>query len=790
MFLRTLSNFALMVTALVACSNTDLAPGAPGAPSTWSYAGKTGIGTSYEAYNTNGYGDDALTGKVSKVWFSIAQGILTETMYGLIHEAQIKELQFLIKGEGFLDTEKDDTISTISYLYKDAKGRPLSLAYKVVNRDKEGKYEIEKHIFTDPDANTLFMRVIFRPFDGAITPYLYLNPHVGNTGSGDRARATTSTLYAADGDTHLAVKSNGTFIKTSVGFVSASDGFTDLADNGVMDWEYVSTGKKRGNVALTAELATFAQSEITYDFTIGFGNSAETSEAAAEGTLRKGYKAVLAHYNGEGDRVGWQDYLAKLSALPAMTAATTDDGKLLYVSALVLKAQEDKSHAGALIASLSNPWGETVSAEEAATGYKAVWPRDFYQCAMALLALGDTDTPLKAFEYLKRVQVTKNTLGNKGVTGWFLQKTHVDGTLEWISVQLDQTAMPIMLGWKLHQAGILSDEALKLAYEHMLKPAAEFLSLGGAVDLDWNKTTILPPLTQQERWEEQRGYSPSTTAAIIAGLVTASDIALRVGDPEGAARFLKIADAYEAKIETFMFTTEGPYKDGDNNGNYFIRITQNDDPNDEGEVRASNGRAPMKEQQILDAGFLELVRYGVRAADHQAILDSLPELDDQAREDALRVKYDFKFEGSSGVFPGWRRYGNDGYGEDANDGSNYGKMTSGQRGRVWPFFTGERGHYELARALRAGEATAEKVTAIRNMYVTAMEHFANEGLMLPEQVWDGIGKNSLNNYIKGEGTNSATPLAWTHAEYVKLVRSLADKVVWDNYFVVSERYAK
>ena len=150
-----------------------------------------------------------------------------------------------------------------------------------------------------------------------------------------------------------------------------------------------------------------------------------------------------------------------------MIEQTADNGKLLYTSAMVLKAQEDKTHAGALIASLSNPWGETVSAKEGSTGYKAVWVRDFYQVAMAFMALGDTATAKTAFEYLEKVQVNRKTPGNKGDTGWFLQKTHVDGELEWVGVQLDQTAMPIMLAWKLHKANVLSDEELKSWYGKM-----------------------------------------------------------------------------------------------------------------------------------------------------------------------------------------------------------------------------------------------------------------------------------------------------------------------------------
>ena len=151
-----------------------------------------------------------------------------------------------------------------------------------------------------------------------------------------------------------------------------------------------------------------------------------------------------------------------------------DKGKLLYTSAMVLKAQEDKTHAGALIASLSNPWGDVKSAEQSQTGYKAVWPRDFYQVAMAMLALGDEQSPKVAFEYLTKVQVSDNTPGYVGAPGWFLQKPMSTGTLEWVGIQLDQTAMPIMLGWRLWQQGLLSETELKTWYSRMLKPAADF----------------------------------------------------------------------------------------------------------------------------------------------------------------------------------------------------------------------------------------------------------------------------------------------------------------------------
>ncbi len=790
--------FLLLSTSLIllhACgyktTNTteqrQVAFGAPGQEPVWAYAGKLGIGSSYEAYYQGKYSDSSpQTGTVSKVWFSLAEGGLTEVMYGLIHQAQLKDMQIIVAGEGFVDNDQSDMSSKIEYLAQDAKGRPLAPAYRIINRDKDGKYQLEKHYFTDPSTQTLFVRVTIQATEN-VAVYAVLNPHINNDGWGDRAWVNSRGLHSEDQSTFLTFTGSRPFLASSVGFSGESGGIADLAD-GTLDWQFGSTGEQRGNVILTAKIFEVGPGERKQnDLVLAFGESENASVQAATQTLEKGYNSVLSEYVGSGETLGWRDYLASLSGLPALQNSATDGGALANASALVLKVQEDKTHAGALIASLSNPWGDTVSAKEGATGYKAVWPRDFYQCAMALLALGDTHTPKVAFEYLKQVQVNDSTPGNKGDGGWFLQKTQVDGVPEWVAVQMDQTAMPIMLGWQLWQQGVLDTAAIQYWYQQMLKPAADFLVAGGKLDLGWAEPTLQPPYTQQERWEEQSGYSPSSMAAIVAGLVVAADIANSIADTASADRYLAAADDYSARIESLTFTNRGNFGDGE----YYLRIAPEGNPNAPKPLADRNGRGPLNTLDILDGGFLELVRYGVRPANSSAIVKSLAVLDDQGLPDSLRVKYEFSFDGEPGRFPGWRRYGNDGYGEDWKTGKNYGAsgsdggegggMSPHQRGRVWPFFTGERAHYELA----AGTSIEE----LRARYVRALELFANEGLMLPEQVWDGVGINPANRFQVGEGTNGATPLAWTHAEYVKLLRSIADKKVWDYYPVVGERYS-
>lgn len=752
---------------------------------TWASAAKTAVGASYEAYVDGQYADGGPTGPVSRVWFSVADGVLTETMYGLIHEAQIKRLRIAVMTAEGLFVEGPEALTRTEYLYTSSDGRPLSPAYRIVTTDPAGQVEITKHLFTDPDRDSLFLRITVRALtDNPVTPHLLLESAVGNTGTGDTGSATLQALTAEEGAVALALVGAEPFSFAAAGVVGVNDGLMDLED-GVLSDRRDRVSPSAGGVMLSAALPP-VEGEATFDFALGFGADTAAATGTAEASLAEGHDVLLARFNGEGQAVGWEDYLASLPDLQRVAAESTDGGRLAFVSALMLKVQEDRTHAGALIASLSNPWGESAPAIRPATGYKAVWPRDFYQVAMAFAALGDRETALAAYRYLPTVQVGLSTPGNAGDGGWFLQKSEVDGTPEWVAVQFDQTAMPIMLAWQLWQRRWLSEAEIAQSYDTMLRPAAAFLVNGGQTNINWNAEQVIPPRTQQERWEEQAGLSPSTTAAMIAGLVSAAEIASHLGRAEEAGVYLAAADRFHRMLRDRMVTTAGVHGDG----RYFLRINTDDDPNNDSRVESRNGQEAVAEDVMMDAGFLELVRYGVMRADDPDVLGSLPELDDETLPDLTRVRYSFRYPGDQAVYPGWRRYGVDGYGERTTDGSGYGAggtMDAAQRGRVWPLLTGERGHHALALALLEGSPSADDLDRVRTTYVTAMERFANEGLLLPEQVWDGVGVGV--NLTMGEGTNSATPLAWSHAEYLKLLRSLADRAVWDRYPAVAARYA-
>eukprot|EP01037_Dinobryon_pediforme_P018267 gene18266-18528_t len=456
-------NFVLMVAglaSLASIASAATAPGAPGKEAFWAYAGKTGIGTAYEPYVTGEDGELRAAGR-SKVWFSVADGMLTETMFGLIHEAQIKTARVAVQTSSGLVVDGENTTARTAYLQTDRAGRPLAPAYRLITRDKKGAVEIEKRIFTDPDRNALVMRVTVRPLKGAVTPYLLVEPHMGNAASGNRGEATRNALSAHAGGDVLTVRPSRPFSVASVGFLGVSDGLTRLRAGHGLAPTYSSTGEAGGAILLTGQLGRASARARTFNIVFGFGTTEAESDATARATLKSGYSSVLEHFEGVGGKVGWNTYLAGLQDLPRLAAQAGDGGRLAYASAIALKVHEDKTHAGALIASLSNPWGDTVPATAPSTGYKAVWPRDFYQCAMALAALGDRQTPVAAFRYLRAVQVKASTPGAEGAFGWFQQKSHVDGQAEWKAVQLDQTAMPIMLGWSLWKRGLIGEAELK-----------------------------------------------------------------------------------------------------------------------------------------------------------------------------------------------------------------------------------------------------------------------------------------------------------------------------------------
>lgn len=498
------------------------------------------------------------------------------------------------------------------------------------------------------------------------------------------------------------------------------------------------TSAPDGNVVETARLKVDGVRQQHATLAVGFGATSADAAAAAHGSLAAGFPAAASAYAG-----GWHTYLSSLKP-PPPSLSTAAERQLYDVSVMVLAASEDKTYRGAFIASPTMPWAWGTGLENPSGAYHLVWSRDLYEMATALLAAGDTAAANRALTFLFGRQQKPD--------GSFPQNSTVNGTPHWTNTQLDEVADPLILAWMLHR-----DDAA--TYAAHVKPAAGYLVANG-------------PYTQQDRWENQAGYSPATIAAEIAGLVCAADIARANSDNASAARYLRTADAWQKSVDSWTVTTNGPLSASP----YYLRLTKDGNPNAGTTYNiGDSGPDGIDQRAVVDPSFLELVRLGVKPASDPVILNTLHVVDAQ-----LGVRT------PAGEF--WHRYNRDGYGEQP-DGSpwNVGfppaALTSpwasqATIGRIWPIFAGERGEYDLAAGLPASSSLA------------AMAAVRNDGYLLPEQVWDAFPPSGRPGFTPGTGTFSATPLAWSHAQYIRLAWSIAAGHPVEQPSVVACRYVR
>jgi glucoamylase len=689
--------------------------GAPGIEPRWTSSSKDGVGT---AYNT-----------ASRVWFTISHGILNEVYYPTIDRPQIRDLEFLITdGDTFFDEEKRDLDYSIRCNDED-------LGYTIDAADRGGRYRIAKEIICDPHQPCVLVQARLVPAEewrGRIKVYVLLAPHLEAAGAGNSARTCPvsgrTVLVAWRGETYLALGADTGFAETSIGYAGSSDGWQDLHDNYRLDWRFDRADG--GNLGLIGRVNLPEDGVFVIGLAFGDGRHAAMTTLA---------QSLSVPFDEHRDRFRRQ-WLRARGDTRMLEERSGDGGRLFRVSHKTLLAHEDKTFAGAFIASASIPWGE-IKGDEDIGGYHLVWTRDMVHCADALLALGDLETPRRALVYLACSQQND---------GGFAQNFWLDGTPYWRGVQLDQAALPLMLAWRLWKAGALA----RFDPYPMVLAGARFLVGNG-------------PATAQDRWEEASGLSPSTIAASIAALVCTADICRARGNNDAAAFLLDYADFLESHVDAWTVTTAGTLVPGI--PRHYVRITPasvddaapNEDPNS-GQVAVPNrppgSRYLFGAGEIVSNDFLDLVRYGIRRPDEAIVSDSV-----EVADRVLRVETPFG--------PCWRRYNNDGYGQRDDGGPFAGWGT----GRAWPLLTGERAHYELARRRDVSP------------FVRAMEGFTSKGGMLAEQVWDADDIPSRHMRL-GRPTGSAMPLAWAHAEYVRLLRSIADDWVFDCHSVVSDRY--
>lgn len=668
--------------------------GHPGLVPNWSSAKKVQVGTS------NSW-------EKSLVWFTNAQGVLTETYFPTIDKAQIKDSQFLVSdSKSFFAEERTQTRHEVDVL--------APSMVRLRNIDQRNRFEIHHTYYTLNNDHVLVDEVeVISNVDG-LSYYLLVNPHLNNTGYKDNGKVQGDRVVLWEGNTKLEVSSTAGFEKASVGYVGFTDGWQDLKDNKVMDNSFSQASN--GNIAATAKIKVPAK-KGRYKFYIvyNFGASARF------------FQSELARAKNEYVNK-WNDYLRTINVPSGLN---TTHRNLYLRSMYTLRVHEDKLAPGAFIASLSKPWGEEVREYPGVMvgGYHLVWPRDLYHVCAAYINSGDLNAPLRALHYLKKIQYKSGYWRFDGRTipkrGAFPQNVWTDGNEYWGGLQLDQAAYPVHILYQLwERESSFSKSRLLREFGDMARLALDFIQKYG-------------PWSAQERWEENFGISPSSFSAAAAALYMGERMF-------GDSSYGNTATTWLTKpgdnIHTWTFTNKGKYGDGQ----YYIRVGGCDrhtgewNPNNGAWCTIANSGERREQTEILDQGFLKLALQGLVPANDWRLKHSLNILNQHIR---VRTPNGY----------GWYRYTADAYGES-------------KKGRLWPLLSSEHGRFYI-ELYRAGDISWSQAQREVDQILNSYKGFANEGDMIPEQVFEH----------NGEGTGAATPLAWSHAEYVKLLWSKEEK---------------
>jgi glucoamylase len=698
----------------------SFAPGGPGIPGRWTSSAKSGVGTA--------------VARDSHVWFTLSHGIINEVYYPRIDQACIRDLGFIVTdGRTFFSEEKRDARSETTEV---SPGVP---AYQIRNTALDRRYRVEKEVLTDPRRDVVLQRVRFVPLEGTISDFrlfVLLAPHLANRGGGNTAWVGdykgTPMLLAERENTALALACSAPWLARSVGFVGSSDGWRELHTNKRLIHTYERA--ENGNVAITGEVDLRA-SNGEFVLALGFAPTAMEAGQHALMSLMEDFDAIKAEYVG-----GWESWHR---SLPGGTSAKQAPRPLHHLSAAVLRTHESKQMQGGVIASLSIPWG-FAKGDDDLGGYHLVWPRDLVEAGTGFLAIGAREEARRVLRYL---QVTQEADGH------WTQNMWLDGTPYWRGIQMDETALPILLVDLASREGALDRQEWGACWP-MVRRAAAFLVANG-------------PVSPQDRWEEDPGYSPFTLAVEIAALLAVADLADAAGDAVAAEYLRETADTWNGCIERWLYVADTDLARQHGVDGYYVRVGA---PDRSEAASPRDGFVPIKNRPpeqssaraaaLVSLDALAFVRFGLRAADDPRIVSTLKVIDATLKVDTP-------------LGPAWHRYEGDGYGEHSDgrpfDGTGV--------GRAWPLLTGERAHYELA----AGRKD------VADGLAQALERFAGESGLLPEQVWD-TADIPARDLVFGLASGSARPLVWAHAEYLKLCRSLRDGEVFDRPLQTVQRY--
>lgn len=671
-------------------TDTPQAPGKPGINPTWSSSAKDMVSTALGA---------------SRLWATFGYGIVNEIYWPSTGQPQIRDLGFIIAGpHGWTEVKRaHHYIITTPKAYV-----PLP---KVVH-EGEG-YRLELEFLPHPLRDTLLIRYRLEG-EEELKLYALLSPHL-NSDRKDNTAWAGADLAARLGGVALSLRNDAGFSQASAGYVGTSDGWQDFNTNGAMTWHYPQASE--GNVALTGELPS--NSGI---MALSFAETLEGARTLSRSSLADDYDDTRDLFVEQWEAWG------KALKIPYTSPELQREAEL---SAAVIKIHEDRTYGGALVASLSVPWGQ---AHDDLGGYHLVWTRDAVEAAFAMIAIGQLQDAARTLAYL---------IGTQAANGSWAQNYFPDGRGYWTGNQLDEVALPVLLACKLKSVGAL---AIATPVETMLRQAVGYIVRNG-------------PMSDEDRWEENAGVSPFTLTVSICALVAAAEF---FGTAE-SDYLLALADSWNERIEAWTYVAQGPYCRAVGVDGYYVRLAPRAvDGGLKGQIAVKNrdGEENIAAGDLVGMEFLYYVRAGLRAADDPRIRDSL-----KVAEALLKV------ETPSG--PSYHRYNGDGYGENA-DGSAF---DGSGIGRLWPLLTGERGHY----AVCAGESGKP--------WLEAMVRMTGPGGLIPEQIWDTDPIPALGLY-PGKPSGSAMPLVWAHAEFLKLLAADANQRPAELLEAVETRYGQ
>ncbi|HEY6451212.1 MAG TPA: glycoside hydrolase family 15 protein [Steroidobacteraceae bacterium] len=660
--------------------------GAPGLAPTWCSSDKDFVTTALGP---------------SRLWATIGHGVIDEVYWPSTGEPQIRDFGFYLVGQdGYIDLKRVRR-------YRLSTPGPFLPVPRIIHYGDD--YELELEILPDTRRDALLVR--YR-LEGPYRLIVILAPHLGSTGRDNRAWVEAGVGYAQRADCALCLAANAPLNQLSCGYVGASDGWQDLNRHGRLTYDYGTAS--HGTVALSGE-AQGASGLLA----LAFSESARGAYTLVRTALAEGFEALRDEFLHHWGRWGAQ------LELPRPDERLGNAGLL---SATVLKMHEDRTYPGAVVASLSVPWGNTT---DTLGGYHLVWPRDATLTAFALLS---------ANKLMEARHILAHLIATQVRDGRWPQNYFPSGQAFWTGTQLDEAAFPVLLAAKLRELG----DAELPGTAQMVRAATAFVARTG-------------PSSEQDRWEENPGVSPFTLAVAVSALIAAAPWLV----PAERKRAEELADDWNERLESWCYVRGTALAAQLGVTGYYVRI---DTPDKSGALagwvalRNRNGEDIMG-SALVSMDFSYLVRLGLRRASDTRIQDTIKVVDR-----ILRVQT------PSGAL--YHRYNEDGYGEHAD-----GRAFDGNGiGRAWPLLAGERGHL----ALQSGEDPIE--------YLNTMWNCASLGGMLPEQVWDSAPIPALG-LEPGRPSGSAMPLLWSHAEFLKLLIAREHGKPAELLQAVAQRYA-